>query len=185
MIQLRSDCLVFETAAGHSIPCSAELVTIELIGETASLLDPEVIRNAAAAVLHYFKEELNRHTVSVAEFSQALEQVLRSFGLSISAADTGAEPMPAPGLDLRKLALDSGKSFELLFFPRLRDELRQQVVGSPRLVCCRGLRNCVKQLAGAQRWSGRCEILSDQIVAYLRHCLRADFSAGECSLVVQ
>ncbi|MBI3417979.1 MAG: hypothetical protein HY043_22035 [Verrucomicrobia bacterium] len=185
MIQLRSDCLVFETAAGHAIPCSAELVTIELIGEAAGLLDPEMIRNATAAVLHYFKEELNRQTVSVAEFSQALEQVLRGFGLTISSAGETLEPDNSPALDLRRLARDSGKNFELLFFPRLRDELRQQLKDSPRLVRCQGLRPCVKQLAGAQRWSGRCEFLSDQIVDYLRRCLSADFSTGECSLLVR
>jgi len=30
--------------------------------------------------------------------------------------------------DLRKLACESGKGFELVFFPRLRDELRQQLL---------------------------------------------------------
>ena len=135
MIQLRSDCLVFETAQGHSIPCSAELVTIELIGETASLLDPDTVRNAAAAVLHYFKEELKRNTVSVAEFSQALEQVLRGFGFSLSSAEASIEETPSLGLDLLRLANDSGKGFELVFFPKLRDRLREQgpVGDAPRL----------------------------------------------------
>lgn len=185
MIQLRSDCLVFETAAGHAIPCSAELVTIELIGETAGLLDPELVSNAAAAVLHYFKVELNRDVVSVGEFSQALERVLRSFGLTISSTDAKAELVNETALDLRQLAHDSGRYFELLFFPRLRDELRQQLKDSPQVVRFEGLRPCVKQLAGAQRWSLRCESLSDQIVDYLRQCLSVDFSARECSLVVQ
>ena len=184
MIQLRSDCLVFETAAGHSIPCSAELVTIELIGETAGLLNPEVVRNAAAAVLHYFKQELNRNTVSVAEFSQALEHVLRGFGFSLTSAEASIEPTADPGVDLVRLASDSGKGFELVFFPRLRDHLREQLKDSPRMLRCRGLRSCVKQLAGARRWSGRCELLSDQIVDYLRQCLQRDLAEGECSLVV-
>ena len=56
MIQLHSDCLVFKSETGQAIPCSAELVTIELIGEAARLLDPDLLQHAAAAVLHYFKE---------------------------------------------------------------------------------------------------------------------------------
>jgi hypothetical protein len=84
MIQLNPDCLIFQTSNGEHIPCSAELVTIELMGETASLVDPEVIRNASAAVLHYFKHELGRTSVSVAEFSSALEKVLRGFGFDVN-----------------------------------------------------------------------------------------------------
>jgi hypothetical protein len=83
MIQLNPDCLVFQTADGDYIPCSAEFVTLELIGDAADLLDPELIQDASAAVLHYFKYELGRTHVSVGEFSMALEKVLRGFGLSV------------------------------------------------------------------------------------------------------
>lgn len=36
MIRLRPDCLVFKMSSGESIPCSAEKVTIELIGKRRS-----------------------------------------------------------------------------------------------------------------------------------------------------
>jgi hypothetical protein len=49
----------------------------------------------------------------------------------------------------------------------------------------RGLRGCVKQLAGARRWSHRCERLQDQIVEYLRGCLTAEPEQNECALVVE
>ena len=58
---------------------------------------------------------------------------------------------------LRALARESGDARELVFFPRLRRELRTQLQNSPRVVRFRGLRGCVKQLAGARRWS-RCAI---------------------------
>ena len=74
MIQLHSDCLVFETAAGQLIPCSAEMISFELVGEETSVLNPDLIRHAAAAVLHYFKHDLGRAAVTVGEFSLALEQ---------------------------------------------------------------------------------------------------------------
>lgn len=185
MIQLRSDCLVFQTSAGQTIPCSVESLTVECIGEAADWLDPEIIRHAAAAVLHYFKHELGRTSVSVGEFSLALEGILNSFGLQIrSAAVTQTGPRVAES-DLRKLAFESGKGFELVFFPRLRDELRLRLSESPRVLRFKGLRSCVKQLIGAQRWSARCQKLNDQIVDYLRGCLQTEDRVPGCSLIVR
>jgi len=185
MIQLHSDCLVFKSEAGQAIPCSAELVTIELIGEAARLLDPDLLQHAAAAVLHYFKEELGRSTVSMSEFSQALEHILRSFGLMVDLTDPSPKTPRISDLDLRKLAFESGKGFELVFFPRLRDELRKSLQESPGVVRFQGLRSCVKQLIGAHRWSPRCEKLSDQIVAYLRLCWSSEVGTPGCALVVR
>lgn len=188
MIQLRSDCLVFETAGGESIPCSAEMVTIELIGEAISSLDPDLVRNAAAAVLHYFKNEQGRDHVTVAEFTAALEKVLAGFGLAVKSAEAKSNaPVQArvAESDLRQLACESGKGFELLFFPRLREELKAQLQQSPRLLRFKGLRSCVKQLTGSQRWCSRCQKLSDQIVEYLRHSLTDEHGKTDCALVVQ
>lgn len=183
MIQLNPDYLVFKTAAGENIPCSAELVTIELMGDSLSLVDPDLIHNASAAVLHYFKIELGRHSVSVGEFSLALERVLRGFGLSITSSET-EEPMRVAEADLRELAFSAGKGFELFFFSNLREEMRRKINEAPRVVRFKGLHGCVKQLVGAQRWSQRCEILSDQIVEYLRTCLSTESKNETRALVV-
>jgi len=48
----------------------------------------------------------------------------------------------------------------------------------------RGLRDCVKRLAGAKRWSARCNDLNDQIVEYLRTCLSAEPKGSSCALMV-
>jgi hypothetical protein len=184
VIQLHCDYLVVKHADGHGIPCSAENVTIELIGESAGLLDPELIRDAAVAVLHYFRHELDRTSVSVGEFTEALERVLRGFGLSIQSSQLKTGARRVRDSDLRKLACESGKGFELVFFPRLRDELRQQLRADPQVLCFRGLRGCVKQLIGAQRWTDRCQRLNDQIVEFLRGCLQTEQGTPRCSLVV-
>jgi len=182
MIALRSDCLMFQLANGESIPCSAEMICIEVHGNSHGLLDPEMLRHAAASVFHYFKIELARESVTVGEFAGALEKVLRSFGLSIRAG--GAElPLDLIETDLRLIARESSDSFELLFFPQLRNELHSQLQRSPRVLRFRGLRGCVKQLTGARRWSGRCEKMQEQIVEYLRGCLSAE--ENQCALVVE
>jgi len=199
VIRLHTDCLVFDPAA-DPIPCAAGQVVIELAGEAPPLMDPELVRQAAVGVLQYFRRELRRDSVSVGEFCEALAAVLREFGLEVgarAAADAPTAAAQASGgqglsvraelggaVDLRRLACESGKAFELAFFPRLRVELERQLSLYPRLLRFTGLRSCVKQLAGARRWTIRCQQLSDQIVDYLRICLRENKQVDNCAMVV-
>jgi len=184
MTRLKTDCLIFQTNSGEQIPCSAEWVTLELIGDAAAIVDPEIIRNAAAAVLYYFKYELNRQYVSVAEFAGALEKALRGLGINIF-AESESPALRISESDLPALMKSGGENCELFFFPQLRQELTRQLGESPHVVRFNGLRPCVKQLAGADRWSRRCEALSDQIVDYMRTCLHTDTRSKSCTLVVK
>lgn len=185
MIQLHPDCLIFHTSQGESIPCSAEVVTIELVGD--SNLDPQVVREAAAAVVYYFKSELGREDVSIAEFSRALQRVLCQLGYDVTAnSDSDAAPTAQERLavlNLPELASASGKGFELVFFQRLRSELKTHLRQEPRMLRFQGLRSCVKQLAGRQRWCKTCQTLNDQIVDYLRECFCAE-EVEDCNLLV-
>jgi hypothetical protein len=201
MIQLKTDCLIFQTGQGEQIPCSAEWVTFELMGESAEVVDPEVVRHASAAVLYYFKHELQRESVSVGEFALALEKVLRSFGLSVSAepqiqapATPSGGPSQAPAQLSSRRVLESNlkdlassaasEGFELLFFPQLRQELKRNLDQSPHVLRFHNLRDCVKQLAGARRWSQRCQKLHDQIVDFLRSCWETEPARRSCALLV-
>ena len=184
MTPLPPDCLVFKLADGEAIPCSASDVTIELIGDSAALIDESLLQNAAAAVLRYFKNELGRTSVSVGEFSEALEKALRSLGLNVQSADAPEPALRVTEADLLQLAGESGEGFELTFFTRLRAEMRLRLQQSPQVVRFSGLRSCVKQLTGARRWSGRCQDLHDQIVEYLRTCLTVESSGARCALLV-
>jgi hypothetical protein len=186
MIQLHPDCLMFQTSAGESIPCSAEIVTIELVGDSS--LDPQVVREAAAAVVYYFRQELGRENVSIEEFSHALQKILCRLGYTVTAPE-GSANFEQDEFDefavsnLPELATLSGKGCELFFFQRLRTELRTHLRTTPRVIRFQGLRSCVKQLAGRRRWCPRCQTLNDQIVDYLRECFTSE-KADDCNLVV-
>ncbi len=195
MIRLREDCLVFRTANGETIPCSAEDVTVEIMGDAAGVIDPEVMRSAAAAVLHYFKTELGREEVSVSEFSIALERILRGFGFQISYADKAADGSPGDSAeakaarriaeaDLLELAADFGPACELFFFQKLRENLKTTLAAAPDVVRFSGLRGCAKRLTGSRRWSHRCEEESDRIVGFLRESFTRDNGGHRCALVV-
>jgi len=185
MITLAADCLLFQLAGGESIPFSADMISVDLMGETALWFDPDFVRHAAKAVFHYFQRELGRKTVTLAEFAEALEKVLRGFKPNAPELPESPGRPEVVRSDLRRLASDSGYGCELFFFPRLRDELRSQLQQRPRMLRFHGLRGCVKQLVGAQRWTPRCQLLEEQIVTYLRECLSAEASQKEFSLVVE
>jgi hypothetical protein len=185
MIALASDCLFLQTQSGETVPYCPKTVAEQLAGSSGELFDPDFVHHAASAVFHYFKHELGRHTVSVGEFAGALESVLRGFA---------AVPVPAPHpkrgagvleADLCRLAGEFGQGCELFFFPRLRSELRDGLRQGSRVLRFHGLRDCVKLLVGAQRWSLRCQALEAQIVAYLRECLSAEPAPGDIALVVE
>jgi len=163
MIALSSDCLLFQLANGETVPCSADMISVEIAEGAEGLLDPDLLRHAASSVFHYFRVELEREAVTVTEFSLALEKVLGHLGYPSEAGD----------------------SLELFFFARLRAELHTQLRQSPRLIRFRGLRGCVKQIAGVRRWSPRCEDLQDQIVAFLRQCMTSENDKSDCALVVE
>ena len=184
MIQLHHDYLLLETSSGEAIPCSVELIAIQLVGKSGPIKDIELVREAAAAVLHYFKHDLGRDSVSIADFSVALGHVLGTFGVKIKPADLDA-PHVVEVSDLRQLARDCGKAFELAFFPFLREELRKKLSESPSVLKFQGLRACVKQLLGAKRWTTQCQDLNDQIVDYLRQCLTSEDRSASCGLVVR
>jgi hypothetical protein len=185
MIALQSDHLIFRLTNGESVPCSAEMITIEIAGNSEGLIDSEMLRHAAASVFHYFRAELERESVTVGEFALALEKVLRGFGLTLYADEPPPLTKPILEADLRHIARESADSLELFFFPRLRAQLRAQLRQSPQVLRFRGLRGCVKQLAGAQRWSARCEKMQEQVVGYLRECLTAEPEQRDCALVVE
>ncbi len=180
MILLARDCLVFQMANGESIPLSAKTISVEMVGENiSSLFDSEFLEHAASAVFHYFKNDLARETVSVGEFTLALEKVLNEFNES---APSKVFSRFADQSDLSELAAETSRA-ELFFFPRLRDELRIQLQHSPDSIRFRGLRGCVKQLVGAKRWSPQCRKMEDQILEFLRNCVRAETNDA-CSLLV-
>jgi hypothetical protein len=185
MIWLASDCLLFRLPTGESIPVRPEMISTQLTDGTAGVIDSEIVSEAVAAVFHYFKAELGRQSVDAVEFSVALQKVLRGFGLTglrieqVESAPANVES------DLRQLVQETGAGFELSFYSRLRAEMKKHLRQPALVVRFHGLRGCVKQLAGARRWSPRCQTLRDQIVAYLRACASSDTAGKDCTLIVE
>jgi hypothetical protein len=183
MIALASDYLLFKLANGETVPFTSANIIIEIDSDTVAAFDADFIRHAANAVFHFFRYELKREIISVAEFAEALEKALSGFAVGSDVKKTQL-PWNVLESDLVRMAEESGSGAELFFFSSLRAELRKQLSQAPQLMRFRGLRGCVKHLTGARRWNGRCRQLQEQIVEYLRECLHAESGDAERSLVV-
>jgi len=161
---------------------------VEILGDAIGLLDEEIIKQASEGVLHYFKSELGKTSVTIAEFSAALEHALRALGLHVASADDkeskAAAELRVVRSDLSHLAGAAEQGFELMFFGRLRSALAEVLEQSPDVVHFRGLRPCVKQLLQAKRWTPGCQSLNDQIVDFLRGCFDTQRRSADCALLV-
>lgn len=185
MIAFASNCLLFELPTGERVPFTTDMISVEVLGEGLSVINPEVVRHAAASVVHYFKHDLGRETVSLGEFAEVLEKVLQGLGYNVQQESAVTAPGASGRADLHQLAREAGEAGELVFFQRLREALRAQLRRTPQRVVFSGLRPCVKLLAGARRWGPRCQWLQEQIVAFLRDCLDAETPPDQCVLVVE
>jgi hypothetical protein len=182
MILLADDCLLLRMPNGESVPLRAEMISFDLAGSEPALLDADFFNEVAAAVFHYFKHDLQLPTITMGELCEAMERVLHSFAPPIPPMPVVVSDMVSEA-DLSRLADESAGS-ELLFFARLRAEVRSRLRETPAQLRFCGLRRCVKQLTGARRWGRRCGSLSDQIVAFLRGCLQAETGTASCPVVV-
>ena len=185
MIQLQSNYLVFRMSTGELLPCSAEAVTAELLGDTLNLIEPHTIQEALKAVVYYFREEHEETSISVDQFSSALGKVLQGFGFDVVFDEDPQIHLRVEETDMARLAREtSGQQYELFFFQRLRLEVRSSLRKSPNLIQFNRTRECVKSIVGAERWCDRCRWMHGQIVSYLRTCLEED-SRENCALVIR
>jgi hypothetical protein len=158
------------------------MISFDVPSNQAGLMDAEFINEVAAAVFHYFKNDLKMPTITMGELCEAIERVLVGFvNPSKNTAVEVAERISEA--DLGRLA-DESAGNELLFFSRLRAEVRARLKEAPAQLRFCGLRRCVKQLVGTRRWTERCGNLRDQIVEFLRGCLQAETGVTSCPVVV-
>ena len=197
MIALRDDFLLVAQEGGHYIPCSVEHLTFELAGSAAHQVDPEWMKQAAAGVLHYFKDELGKSHVTVAEFTSALSKVFNSLGLTAEVSSI-EPPVPstveilaplAPQVvwrgDLRAIAIESATLGELAFRQALLSQLAAALESDPQTVEFSGLRSCVKVITGRKHWCPECRKWSAWIVDLLRSWLSEKAADRHVSLVVR
>jgi len=76
--------------------------------------DEEFVKEASAAVLHYFKQEQGRDSVTLGEFAEALEKVLQGFKFPEVMSADETRVLEA---DLQQLAARFRRGFRTHLFP--------------------------------------------------------------------
>ncbi|MDG1889703.1 MAG: hypothetical protein P8L18_00220 [Verrucomicrobiota bacterium] len=179
MIQLNPDCVMVELENGQALPHSVELVTVEFLGDAASWMDPECLRSICEGVVIYLRDELGKGVVPLHEFARVLGAVMRDLGFDANL------PLQPDNLG-RVYKTDIGDwlgrhdlGFDLMLFKRLREEMCRRLDGeAPSVLWIHGIRKCVKRHLGARRWSQRCQLLNDQLVAFIRACFDREADKG-------
>lgn len=183
MIQLRNDCLLVAGEGGAYSPVDVEQLTLEVAASSAESLDVDTLKQVAASVLFYFKEELGRTTITATEFGEVFARALRGLGFEVEVTPGGAAA--ARPADLRQIAVEAGKLGELEFFPLLHGRLKEHLSKAPTFVEFSGLRGCVKILAGRRNWCPRCAELEEKIIDTLRSWFGREPTARGATLVVR
>ena len=170
---------------GGFLPCSAEQLTLEVIGDNGAGVDPETLKHAVAAVMHYFRAELQRTTITMAEFSAMLSRVLAGLGIAAEITEDGEASSDVRIADLGLLAADGAPAGELEFCQRLRTLLREQLAAAPTRVEFHGLRNCVKRLTGRKHWCPECEKTAAWILEMIRGWFEQDAVSRPTALLIR
>ncbi|MCX7826812.1 MAG: hypothetical protein N2689_14825 [Verrucomicrobiae bacterium] len=181
MIELREDVIIVVREDGRGATVTLEqLARYISTHPTIGNIELWVARQIAHAVMHYFHSDLNRDVVEETQLDEVLQQVLEC------CCDVIDSDRPASFCaDLRKLAVDAGYGFELVFFKALERTVGQLRNHPARLIQFTGLRPCVKLLAGKKNWTRDCSRLETEIVDFLRCRVSADGKSNGALLVVR
>ena len=193
MIQLKTDCLIFQTNDGEQVPCSAEWVTLELMGEGAQIGRsrsrparlggrPALFQARIAAAVCFRGGIRRRVGKGPAQFRP--ERLCRSRSPVQARRRTARAPRSWIAISERWPPAPPGRDSSCCSFRNCARNCNANWNNRPMCSASRGLRDCVKQLAGTPRWNRRCQNLNDQIVDFLRSCWQTESASQSCALVV-
>jgi hypothetical protein len=181
MIDVREDVIFVVRLDGRCEPLTLEQLARQITEHpTIGKIELWVARQIAHAVLHYFHTDLDRDIVDEAALNEVLERVLECCCEVID-----SDKPAAFSADLRKLAVQAGYGFELVFFKELEKTVRDLSGHPARFIQFTGLRPCVKLLTGKKNWSSSCSRLETEILDFLRRKVGNESTGKESLLVVR
>ena len=184
MIQLHHDAIVVCHPDGRVEPLAIQDLVECLGADTkakALMLDPDLLQQIIESVVRYFRNDLQRDTVSFPEFMALARKLVKNFFEEVLKNDH--DPLQ---LDLFETARGCGAAFELEFYLEIKRFLKRKtnlaqsetihsVNQSPSPLSendlplrITGLRRCAKFLAGRRRWCKSSSKMQNEIVHYIR-----------------
>lgn len=154
---------------GHMAPFDEQrlAMSIQHVAERAGHSDWWLAESVAAAVHAYAVKCRSDGVIPSREIVEIVVSVLSTLGFQkISQAYAGHEHSAA--IHLSDLTAKKDAVYELEFFRQLDHELKAASNHRLSVMEVDGLRACVMQLRGAQRWNAGCRKLAEEIIEYVR-----------------
>lgn len=119
-----------------------------------------------SGILSYLKNHYSGTTIECEDLIARIRRALTDVGLGVMASHVEHRSPPLR-IALHDLARQAGDSYELGFFRLLRERFRAASRHGATEILCLGVKPCVRQLAGHNRWTARCEALEGEIEQFL------------------
>lgn len=156
---------------------------IEEAARRAGIKDVWFAEHIARGIVIYLRERFPQSSIGIEELFQKISQTLHVVGFPQIAREL--EPSAPPAVtSLESLASQAGNAFELSFFQLLGAALRDARARGSVQIHCAGLSPAVTRLCQAKRWGRRCEVLRDEILAFVASELAGSESRGRFSAIV-
>ena len=133
--------------------------------------------HVASSIICYIEATYHNNVITMTRFYDIVLSVLQAIGHPELALHFQTLDLPFE-LSLIDLAQEAGSGYELAFFRLLKERIQPALSNQASNLDFYGLRQCVRHLQSAKRWSRRCSELRNEIVEFLRgQLLRADLQA--------
>jgi hypothetical protein len=169
MICVNGDIAWVKFEDGHLAPFDEQHLarSIHRVGERVGQADWWLAESIAAAVHVYATRCRKNGVISCCEIAEIVGSVLSMLGFEkLSAAY--AHDRRRLAIHLGDLVQRVGAAFELEFFRQLDRALGAAADRRLAVLEVDGLRECVMQLRGAERWTAGCRRFAEEIIEYVR-----------------
>ncbi len=185
MIAFPDDLPMVQLEGGRVVPFEQDWLNRNLTVAAAKAGYPNwwLAEHVAQSVTSYLKNQCEEEVLGIVRLSKAVRSVLQMIGYA-EVADHFVPQAPPLEISLVQLAVRAGCGYELLFFDLLRREVEDMRARGVAHFRFAGLRECVKKIRATRSWAGGCNLLGDEIVAFLRMTLQSSESEEEVTFSV-
>jgi len=122
-------------------------------------------KDIARAVIEYLRERFPSSFITIDQLYDKIAKVLNHMGWTDIAAKLDRKPPPVK-ISLIEISELAGNGYELEFFRILQRRIKDAAQAGSNQVLLFGLRDCIKHLRRARRWTLACDQLRREVIEF-------------------